>query len=286
LTAFRNTVGGQEECWGSICCRANKGLKLAPKIASRTSQAIVELRLTNRERAIWNSHTSPSEKIALVRRLPLFSDVDPAICATIISAACEKRLWRRQTIFSEGDPMQQVMMLLSGSVKITQLGLGGDEVILRLSGIGDMVGDFQPSANCKHSSTAQIVQAAVALVWEVGNFEKLLDRFPAFRRNTVRALEERLREMEQRFREVSTLDVGQRLSSELIRLSNRFGCSVNGFREIHFSRGELAQLTGTTLSTLSRLLCRWQELGIVGIRREVVRFATWPHLRSSPSAND
>jgi CRP/FNR family transcriptional regulator, nitrogen oxide reductase regulator len=203
--------------------------------------------------------------------LTLFSDVDPSACATIISHACEKRLWRRQIVFSEGDPIQQVLMLLSGCVKITQLGLNGNEVILRVSGMGEILGDFQPSANCKHSSTAQVVQPAVALVWEAANFAKLLDRFPAFRRNTVHALGERLREMEQRFREVSTLNVGPRLSSELIRLSNRFGCSDNGHGEIHLSREELAELTGTTLSTVSRLLCRWQKLGIVSIRREVVQ---------------
>jgi len=134
-----------------------------------------------------------------------------------------------------------------------------------------MVGDLQPSANYAHSSTAQTVRDAIALVWDVANFAKLLDRFPAFRRNTVHALEERLREMEQRFREVSTLNVGPRLSSELIRLSNRFGCSDNGLREIHLSREELAQLTGTTLSTVSRLLGLWQKSGIVSLRREVVQ---------------
>ena len=182
----------------------------------------MNLSFTNRERAVWNSHTSPSEKIAFVRRLTLFSDVDPSTCATIISDACEKRLWRRQTIFSADDPIQQVMMLLSGCVKITQLGLNGNEVILRLSGVGEMVGDLQPSENHTHSSTAQTVQDAVALVWDVANFAKLLDRFPAFRRNTVRALEGRLHEMEQRFREVSTLSVGPRLSSELIRRSTEF----------------------------------------------------------------
>src|SRR5260370_9250831 len=190
---------GKAECWAAICCRANKRTKLAPKIASSKSQAIVKLRFTNRERAVWNSHTSPSEKTAFAGRLTLFSDVEPSACATIISDACEKRLWRRQTIFSEGDLIQQVLMLLSGCVKITQLGLNGNEVILRVSGMGEMVGDFQPSANCKHFSTAQVVQPAVALVWEAANFAKLLDRFPAFRRNTVHALGELLHKMTQRF---------------------------------------------------------------------------------------
>ena len=219
-----------------------------------------------------NSPTWPSEKIALVQRLALFSDVPPATCFSIISAAYERRLWHRQTIFSEGDPAQQVLMLLSGCVKITLLGLSGREVILRLIGTGELVGDIiQLSANCKHFSTAKAVQSSLALVWDVTVFENLLDRFPTFRRNMVRGLEDRLRETEQRFREVSTENVEPRVSSELIRLSNRFGCSENGHKEIHLTRVELAQLTGTTQSTISRLLSRWQRLGIVSIHREAVR---------------
>jgi len=87
----------------------------------------------------------------------------------------------------------------------------------------------------------------------------------------VRALEERLLEMEQRFREVSTEKVGSRLSSELVRLSDRLRrCTENGRLEITLSRAELAQLTGTTLFTVSRLLCQWQTQGIVRVRRESV----------------
>ena len=218
-----------------------------------------------------NSLTSSSEKTALVRRLALFADLLPATCSTIISAAYERRLWRRQIIFSEGDPVQQVMMLLSGCVKMTLLGPSGREVILRLVGTGELVGDLQLSANWKHLSTAKAVQSSLALVWDVTGFENLLDLFPTFQRNMVRGLEDRLRETEQRFREASTENVEPRVSSELIRLSKRFGCSENGHKEIHLTRGELAQLTGTTQSTVSRLLSRWQRLGIISIRREAVR---------------
>ena len=87
----------------------------------------------------------------------------------------------------------------------------------------------------------------------------------------MRALEERLEEMDQRFREVSTENVGSRLSSELIRLSKRFACAMNGHQEICLSRKELAQLTGTTVATVSRQLCRWQSLGIVSIGRQMVQ---------------
>jgi CRP-like cAMP-binding protein len=133
------------------------------------------------------------------------------------------------------------------------------------------VGAFRPSVNYHHCSTAQATQPSTAIVWDSATFERLLGSFPAFRRNTVRALEERLQEMEQRFREASTEKVGSRLSSELLRLSNRLGHTVNGeCVEISLSRLELAQLTGTTLFTVSRLLSRWQKLGIVSIGREAV----------------
>jgi CRP-like cAMP-binding protein len=217
-----------------------------------------------------DSDTPPNEKTAFLQGLELFAGVSPADCCTIISCAREKRLWRRQTVFFVGDPIEQVFLLLSGSVKITQQNASGSEAILRLSGIGEVVGTFGLWSDCKHGSTAHVVQPCTALVWDTATFDKLLERFAGFRRNMLRALEECLQEMEQRFREISTESVGSRLSSELIRLSKHLGCDANGHREICLSRTELAQLTGTTLSTVSRLLCRWQELGIVSIGREAV----------------
>jgi CRP-like cAMP-binding protein len=212
-----------------------------------------------------------NQKKTLVPGFPLFSDVAPSDCASIISAGREKHYRRKQTIFSEGDPVRQVVFLLSGFVKIIQVGSNGDEVILRVNGVGEIVGAFRLSINHHHGSTAQAIQPSTGIVWDSATFERLLERFPAFRRNTFRALEERLQEMEQRFREVSTEKVGSRLSSELLRLSNRLGRTVNGgCLEISLSRSELAQLTGTTLFTVSRLLCQWQKLGIVSIGREAV----------------
>ena len=115
------------------------------------------------------------------------------------------------------------------------------------------------------------MQSSTALVWQVATFERLMERFPTLRRNALRALEERLQEMEQRFREVATEKVGSRLSSELIRLSRRLGRADETKGEINLSRAELAQLTGTSLFTVSRLLSQWQREGIVGIGREAVQ---------------
>ena len=174
-----------------------------------------------------------SEKIKVAKQFALFAEVIPAELDLILGAAREKRFDKRETIFSEGDPVRHVTMVVSGIVKVTQMGLNGNEVILRLNAAGEIVGSYRVCVNCSHCATAQAVQSCVALVWDAGVFEKLLARIPTFRRNTVRALEERLLEMEQRFREVSTEKVGSRLSSELVRLSDRLRrCTDNGLLEI------------------------------------------------------
>ena len=108
-------------------------------------------------------------------------------------------------------------------------------------------------------------------MWGVQRFEEYLERFPVFRRNAVRLLEARLRELEERFLDVSTEKVAPRLRNELIRLSDLFARPVNGHREIQLSQRELAQLTATTLSTVSRLLGQWERMGIVSVKRGAVQ---------------
>jgi CRP-like cAMP-binding protein len=131
----------------------------------------------------------PRPKLSLVQEFPLFEDVHPADRESIIAGAREKRFSRKETLFAEGSPVRQVIMLLSGCVKITQTGLSGNEVILRLNGAGEIVGSFRVCVQCSHCSSAQAVQTSTALVWDAENFEKFLVRVPAFRRNTLRALE-------------------------------------------------------------------------------------------------
>jgi CRP-like cAMP-binding protein len=215
-----------------------------------------------------------AQRASAVQHFPLFSGISLSDCISIVSTAQERRYPRRQTIFFEGDPIKQVVLLTSGCVKITQVGPNGQEVILRVNGPGEMVGALG-SAPCvgrcgEHCSTARTVDRSSALIWEAVQFEAIADRFPSLHRNTAHVLERRLHELEERFREISTEKVSPRLSSQLVRLAKQVGKQTEGCVEVALSRHELAQLTGTTLFTVSRLLCQWEVLGLVSPRREAV----------------
>lgn len=205
-----------------------------------------------------------------IQRVPVFANLTPVDCQAVIAAAHEKEFMKRQTIFVEGAPCRQVLLLLTGCVKTTQLGPTGCEVILRLNGPGELIGAVESYLGNNNLVTARTTQATTALVWDAAAFEAISDRCPVLRRNTARLLGFRLQELEERFREISTQKVAPRLSQQLIRLSNQLRPYTQGALEIGLSREELAQLTGTTLFTVSRLLCQWERQGIVSTRREAV----------------
>jgi CRP/FNR family transcriptional regulator, nitrogen oxide reductase regulator len=214
--------------------------------------------------------TAANRMAASVQHVPLFLNISPPECREIVSAGREKEFSRHQTIYLEGDPIRQIILLKSGCVKNVQLGENGSEVILRLIGPGEVVGTVGLCTQDRHGSTAQALSACEALVWDAGVFENLSQRFLALRRNTTRILCKRLEEIEERFREISTEKVASRLSREIVRLLHQVGYRVNGATKISLSREELAQLTGTTLFTVSRLLSEWDQRGIVRARREAV----------------
>lgn len=211
-----------------------------------------------------------SRRTSLVQNSALFSGVPARECREIVSTAHEKQFARRQTIYLEGDPVGQMILMTSGCAKIVQVGQNGSEVILCLRGAGEVVGTAGLRPQGRHCSMAQALGVSTALVWEATVFEGFLQRSLILRRNITHILCQQLQELEERYREISTERVAARLSHQLVRLLNQVGRRVNGSVEISLSREELAQLTGTTLFTVSRLLSGWNKKGIVSTRREAV----------------
>jgi CRP-like cAMP-binding protein len=197
----------------------------------------------------------------------LFADIPALQLAEIRSAARTTNFKRKETIYFQGEKIQRIVLLTDGSAKITQIDEYGSTVILRLVRPGEVVGPLGGGRLGTHLSAAEARVSSKALVWEIGAFEALSERFPILRRNAMQILAKSLYELEARFCEISTRRVAQRLAFELARLLPQVGKEVGGVVEINLSRQELAQMTATTEFTVSRKLSIWKQQGIVRLRR-------------------
>jgi CRP-like cAMP-binding protein len=93
--------------------------------------------------------------------------------------------------------------------------------------------------------------------------------------NALAVLGARYHEMQTRLREIATERVEQRIAHAILRLAKHAGRTTpNGIEiSIPLSRQDLAEMSGTTLHTVSRVLSAWESAGHVdtGRRRVMVR---------------
>jgi len=170
----------------------------------------------------------------------------------------------------QGQPVRNLVLIKTGSVKLTQLSPNGNEVILWMNGSGDAVGVPTETPTCSHTCSARAMEQCHAITWEYTRLQNLLVEYPQIRKNISQILSGRLNELEERFREVATEKVAKRVALTLLRLLKQIGKQEKGGVEVALSREELAQMTGTTLFTISRILSKWGEAGFVLPRREAV----------------
>jgi len=155
-------------------------------------------------------------------------------------------------------------------VKHTQLSSNGDEVLLRMSGTGEPLNLQVGPVACNHSCSARATEQCRAWVWEYNKLQEMLERYPQLRANIAQVISSRLRELEERFREVATEKVARRLALVLVRLMKQIGKTTAEGTQVSLRREDLAQMTGTTLFTISRVFSKWAEQGLVVPKREAV----------------
>ena len=218
----------------------------------------------------------PPPEARLLAAVPLFHGLDDE---ALVAAAVDARLVRAaagRTFFREGESAQFFFVLRRGRVKFTQIAAEGHEVILRVIGAGEPFGGVAAiDENATYPVTARAVEASEAHAWDGAKITALMHRFPSIAINAARMIARRLHELQRQHRELMTERVERRIARALLRLAQHAGRRVEGGVEIDFplSRQDLAQMTGTTLFTVSRTLSGWEDDGLIatGRRRVIVR---------------
>jgi CRP-like cAMP-binding protein len=95
-------------------------------------------------------------------------------------------------------------------------------------------------------------------------------RYPCLGVNMTRILAAQLNELEERFCEVATERLTKRLALLLLRLSKQMGKQSGNGNRILLSREEIAQMTGATVFSISRMLSQWSDQGLILTARESV----------------
>jgi CRP-like cAMP-binding protein len=210
---------------------------------------------------------------SLVAKLPLFAGLGTEELDEILREARSLRIAKNRNVFEQGEDAHSFFVLLHGHVRASKTTPMGEQIVVRYVAPGETFGVAMAIGLQRYPATATAVDDSVALAWPSATWPRLVARFPTLATNTLQTIGSRLQETQTRVVEMSTQQVEQRVANALLRLAKQSGHKVEHGVEIDFpiSRQDIAQMTGTTLHTVSRILSSWESRGLVeGGRQRIV----------------
>jgi CRP/FNR family transcriptional regulator len=201
----------------------------------------------------------------MLRFSTTFRRLQPADRQRVAEVARAHRYAKGSTIFSEGEPSDFFMTIVTGRVKVYKATPAGKEVILEIFGPGDPLGATAAYEGRPFPATAVALEDTECLLIPRGGFFALLEQHPSLVRGLLTGLTQRLVELTTRIADLSGARVEARFARLFVKLAKDIGRPGEGgtFIPLTLSRQELADMTGTTIETCIRIMSRWGKEGIV-----------------------
>ena len=168
-------------------------------------------------------------------------------------------------IFSEGEPSDFFITIVTGRVKVYKATPAGKEVILEIFGPGDPLGATAAYEGRPFPASAVALEDTQCVLIPRGGFFALLEQHPSLVRGLLTGLTHRLVELTTRIADLSGARVEARFARLFLKLAKDIGRPGGGgtLIPLPLSRQELADMTGTTIETCIRIMSRWGKENIV-----------------------
>jgi CRP-like cAMP-binding protein len=205
----------------------------------------------------------------LLRFSTTFRRLQPADRQRLAEVARAHNYPKGSAIFSEGEPSDFFITIVTGRVKVYKATPAGKEVILEIFGPGDPLGATAAYEGRPFPATAIALEDTQCVLIPRAGFFALLERHPSLVRGLLTGLTHRLVELTTRIADLSGARVEARFARLFLKLAKDIGRpGEGGTFVLALSRQELADMTGTTIETCIRIMSRWGKEDIVRTDKE------------------
>jgi CRP-like cAMP-binding protein len=209
-----------------------------------------------------------------LRRVSVFREATDEDLKLFLSKAILRTIEEGEFFFLQGDPAAYFYVLVSGRAKLLQSNPAGQQVNLRTINEWQMFGALGAvRADAVYPATAQALDPSTALAIESSFLHEALQTRPYLNIGLMQLMTGYIQEMQERYRELATERVERRVALTVLRLAAQIGERAAGDEtmvELPLARQDVAEASGTTMFTVSRVLADWERRGFVETGRERV----------------
>jgi CRP/FNR family transcriptional regulator len=178
----------------------------------------------------------------------------------------KQQLKRGETLIWAGDENRSCGNLLSGMLKVSASIADGREQIVGLLYPGEFVG--QPFAGRAEFTVTALSDVSLCMFPREG-FERVMAEYPEMERVMLRRVIAALNDARSRMLMLARKSAEERIAGFLLEMAQRMGVSEHDLRsrpvtfDLPISRGQIAEVLGLTIETVSRQFTRLKSAGLI-----------------------
>lgn len=216
-----------------------------------------------------------TDKIAALRRTPLFGKLDETQLRLLAERAVERRLIAGEILFVAGEEARGLYVVVSGAVRAYRTGADGREQVMHVERAGSSIAEVPVFDDGHYPSSVAAEERSVLLFIAKGDVRRLCVEHPQIALAALGVLAGRLRATAELVEALALREVGQRLARYLLTRARAGGVRDGGrlVLELAHTNSQIASRIGSVREVVSRTFARLQQDGLIELhnRRLVIR---------------
>ncbi|MCL4248183.1 MAG: Crp/Fnr family transcriptional regulator [Anaerolineae bacterium] len=222
-----------------------------------TKRRKTPIELTEIEPQICTIHV----RLKILRQLPFFKGLTDEAISEINTRFRAEGYTADEFIYFAGESSTKLYVVAEGKVKLLRHAPTGQEVILDVLLPGEFFGGLPILGENTHTDTAQAYTPGCVLTITGNEFQKILEQYPSVSLTLLEIVSARLLEAREAIHQLSASPVESRLAITLLKLADKLGKEQDNalLIQLPLSRRDLADMTGATVETISRLMSQFRK---------------------------
>jgi CRP/FNR family transcriptional regulator, nitrogen oxide reductase regulator len=194
----------------------------------------------------------------------LLAGLEQSAAQAILAAAQVKRISAKHKITSRDHRATHLYLVQSGQVRFYHLTKQGESVLLAWLVPGDVIGLVALlKSPLAYMASSEAISDCELLAWDRSVIRKLAARYPPLGENGLRMALRYLRNYIDRHVGLVTKTAEERLAGTLLSLGNQSSTVHPRGIEIRITNDQLGALADISPFTVSRMLKKWADTGIL-----------------------
>jgi len=211
-------------------------------------------------------------EMEVFENIPLFAELSSKEIRGLLEFSEKRKYPRGSIVVYRGDVGDVLYLIMKGKVKVVLSSQDGKEIILNTLQAGNYFGEMSVLDHMPRSATVVTMENCEFLVITRKVLTDQIEGNPEVALKLLSEMSRRLRETDEQINSLAHLDVRGRLAQTLLKLLKKTDTRKEETYQVipRPTMKDLADMTGTSRETVSRILREFSKKGIISLKKNSI----------------